>query len=280
MEEYLRYVRYLTLQRVFLRRGEGGSTQMYLISINHITGRIDYPVYKQSEADKEGISYFSWKSAKQGQMALSDDGYVAKVIKRKTYTDTHNRSRDYIQVPWGYTFCSGKKTRSKFNAKGRESNKTLSGKRRSEVFCKTPRMKLLAKMMARKRGKKTSIREVFGDNLSKGKYMKVSTAMKTEFFKKNVKEEIDILLSKHGFTEDFTMELLQDTIILAKERKDVSNLMKAVDNLQDLHGMKDKQKQVDTRQIELYRTKNLIDTIGEVEENLKLKEVSVKPIDG
>ena len=103
--------------------------------------------------------------------------------------------------------------------------------------------------------------------------------MESKYFKKMVKEETDKLLDTHGFTGDYVMELLKDTIEMAKTKKDVGNLMKAVDNLQDLHGMKDKKTQVDTRQIEVTSTKTLIDAIEEQENKLIATETTTKEVD-
>ena len=184
---------------------------MKIISINHPTGRVNYRVYTKSEADKEGIKYIDWKKAQIGQWALSDDGYVGQVIKRKTYITKASLTKDFIRTPWGYTFLNKSKG-GKFNAEGRESNTTLSGKSDTQVRCDSPRMKLLAKVFAIVRSKRKSIETVYGENLSKQRYFSVSTSMKTKFFKENVKKEHAKLLSKHGFTEDYAMELLKDTI--------------------------------------------------------------------
>lgn len=251
---------------------------MKIISINHPTGRVNYRIFTKEEADKEKIKYVDWREAQIGQWALSDDGYVGQVIKRKTYTTKASLLKDFVRTPWGYTFLNKDKG-GKFNAEGRKSNTTLSGKKDTEVRCNSPRMKLLAKVYAIMGSKRKSIESVYGTDLAKPQYFGIKTSMKTKYFKENVKKEHAELLSKHGFTEDYTMELLQETIEMAKGKKDVTNLMKAVDNLQDLHGMKEKDTQVDTKQIEVYRKKNLIDSIGATEEGLKLKEVSVKPLD-
>jgi len=255
---------------------------MYTISINHKDrGRKDYPVYKQAEADAEGIQYVSWRKANTGEMAISDDGYVSEVVTRKTYHDTKRKetARDYIRMAWGYIFYRPQSS-VKFNLAGFKNRYTLGGLGRTEAWCNRPDALLLAKVMARLGNRKAAIKRVFSDTLSKGDYFSVNTKMKSKYFKANVKKEIEKLLTQHGFTEDFTMELLKRTIDLAEEKKDVGGLLRAVDNLQDLHGMKEKQQRVNTQQTEMRRTKSLIDSIGEVEENLKLKEVSVKPVDG
>ena len=210
-------------------------------------------------------------------MALTDDNFVGEIITRKTYYDAKERQKDYIRAPWGYVFYKpGGNTL--FKIEGRKTNSTLSGKPSSEVFCSSKRMQLLAKVYARLCNKKKAIEKVYGQ-VDKNKRFKLSTSMETKYFKKIVKQETEKLLEEHGFTEDYVMELLKDTIDLAKVKKDVTNLMKAVDNLQDLHGMKEKKTKVDTRQLEISSTKTLIDAIGEEEKKLIAKTTISTDVD-
>ena len=83
-----------------------------------------------------------------------------------------------------------------------------------------------------------------------------------------VREELQKLLQDHGLTEAYTLELLEETIKKAKDKGDVTNLMRAVDNLQDMHGMKEKHQVKFTEQIEATSNTKLIDDLKETEEKL------------
>ena len=83
-----------------------------------------------------------------------------------------------------------------------------------------------------------------------------------------VREELQKLLQEHGLTEAYTLELLEETIKKAKDKGDVTNLMRAVDNLQDMHGMKEKHLVKTTEQIEATSNTKLIDELTETEEKL------------
>jgi hypothetical protein len=83
-----------------------------------------------------------------------------------------------------------------------------------------------------------------------------------------VREELQKLLQEHGLTEAYTLELLEETIKKAKDKGDVTNLMRAVDNLQDMHGMKEKHQVKVTEQIEATSNTKLIDDLKETEEKL------------
>jgi hypothetical protein len=91
-----------------------------------------------------------------------------------------------------------------------------------------------------------------------------------------VRKELEELLLGHGLTKDNTMDLLNDTIVMAKEKRDVTNLMRAAEKLMDLHGMNDKQKTVTTSSLEAVETKRLIDDIAEEERKLIAKQTEVK----
>ena len=83
-----------------------------------------------------------------------------------------------------------------------------------------------------------------------------------------VREELQALLNEHGLTEKYNLELLEETIKKAKDKGDVTNLMRAVDNLQDMHGMKEKHLVKTTEQIEATSNTKLIDELTETEEKL------------
>ena len=83
-----------------------------------------------------------------------------------------------------------------------------------------------------------------------------------------VREELQALLNEHGLTEDYTLQLLEETIRKAKDKGDITNLMRAVDNLQDMHGMKEKHLVKTTEQIEATSNTKLIDELTETEEKL------------
>ena len=102
--------------------------------------------------------------------------------------------------------------------------------------------------------------------------------MKSEVFKNMVKDELQKLLQDHGLTEGYTLELLEETIEKARNKGDITNLMRAVDNLQDMHGMKDKHLLKTTQQIEATSSTKLIDELREEEQHLIATKTIVEDI--
>ena len=80
-------------------------------------------------------------------------------------------------------------------------------------------------------------------------------------------------MNEHGYTADWTMELFGDAINLAKDKRDVSNIMRAVENLEHMHGMKDKALTKTTTSIEAVSTKKMLDEISEEEKKLTATQV-------
>ena len=102
--------------------------------------------------------------------------------------------------------------------------------------------------------------------------------MKSEVFKNMVKDELQKLLQDHGLSEKYTLDLLEETIKMAQDKKDVSNLLRAVENLQDMHGMKDKHLLKTTQQIEATSSTKLIDELREEEQHLIATKTTVEEI--
>ena len=232
---------------------------MYTINIDHKDkGLTTYTVYRKEEADKQGIEYVYWKLAQVGDYAISDDDYVAKVIKRKKYPSNHNKENIYLRFPWGYTFFNPKYASKQLKVSGRKTNTTLSGKPALEVKSKQDMMKNLAKAYSVTWDYNLALDMVLG-SYTPTEFKKWKRMMKTEVFDKMIKEELADLLSDHGLDKTYTLELFSKVIEMAQDKKDVTNLMRAVENLQGMHGMKEKQLVKTTEKLEAISNTKLID---------------------
>ena len=238
---------------------------MYTIDIHHKgdNAPTTYKILKKEEADSENIQYRHWREAREGEYGISDDNYVAKVISKSVY----NPTSIYIRYPYGYTFFNPKYESVSLKASGRKSNTTISGKTQWEVLSNGQKMKNLAMVYAQTMDYNKAIEHVL-DNPTDNQKVMWKRRMKKEKFKDMVRDELQKLLKEHGLTEDYTLQLLEETIRKAKDKGDVTNLMRAVDNLQDMHGMKDKHQVKTVEQIEATSNTKLIDELREEEEKL------------
>ena len=241
---------------------------MFVIDIKHKDkGLTSYKIRTKEEASNEGILYKHWKEANEGDYAVSDDGYIGKVIKRKQYRSSNTGVRNYLRMPWGYIFYSPIRDKQAFNAKGRKYIHTLSGKREIEVKAKKQKMKDAALFYAIQPDAEVVIKTVYGD-IKSAKKRTIKRWMRSEVFKSMVKEERIKLLQDNAFGEEDVVTMLKEAIDMAKSKSDVSNYMRAIENIQDMLGMKDRDKIVETTQIEASTTRRLIDEIAEEEKKL------------
>ena len=252
---------------------------MYTVNIRHKGDEesTSYRIYRKDEADTAGIKYHYWKDANTGDYALSDDNYVAKVINKRKYQSNNKVPNIYLRFPWGYTFFSPKYKSKKLNVRGRKTNTTMSGKSYIEVQSGQDKMKNLAMMFALKPDYDLAIEWAMGAVTDRER-RKWKRTMKSEVFKNMVQDELSKLLLDRGLTEGYTLQLLEDTISMAKDKKDVSNLLRAVENLQDMHGMKDKYLVKTTQQIEATSSTKLIDELREEEKHLIAIKQTVEEI--
>jgi len=245
---------------------------MYTIDIHHKgdNAPTTYKIFKKEEADSEDIQYRHWREAGEGEYGISDDNYVAKVISKSVY----NPTSIYVRYPYGYTFFNPKYESVSLKASGRKSNTTISGKTQWEVLSNGQKMKNLAMVYAQTMDYDKSIEHVLNNPTDNQKVM-WKRRMKKEKFKDMVRDELQSLLREHGLTEEYTLQLLEDTIQTAKAKGDVTNLMRAVDNLQDMHGMKEKHQVKVTEQIEATSNTKLIDELTETEDKLIATKTTV-----
>ena len=246
---------------------------MYTIDIHHKGDDkpTSYVIFREEEAAEKNIQYKHWRDADEGEYGISDDGYVAKVISKSTYKPTSV----YIRYPFGYTFYNPRYTSVKLKASGRKSNATISGKTHWEVLSKGQKMKNLAMVYAQTMDYDKSIDHVL-DNPSSNQRIMWKKRMKKEKFKDMVRDELQKLLQEHGLTEAYTLNLLEETIRKAKDKGDITNLMRAVDNLQDMHGMKEKHHVKTVESIEATSNVKLIDELREEEEKLIATRTTTK----
>ena len=136
-------------------------------------------------------------------------------------------------------------------------------------------MKNLAMVYAQTMDYEKAIEHVL-DNPSNNQKVMWKRRMKKEKFKDMVREELQKLLQEHGMTEAYTLDLLEETIKKAKDKGDVTNLMRAVDNLQDMHGMKDKNQVKTVESLEATSNTKLIDELTETEDKLVATRITTK----
>tara|TARA_R100000152_G_scaffold20717_2_gene15541 strand:- start:8824 stop:9591 length:768 start_codon:yes stop_codon:yes gene_type:complete len=249
---------------------------MYTIQIAHKDkGTVVYNIYTKGEADERKIPYKHWTKASIGEYALSDDNYVAKVIQRKSYTDNKRGSNDYIRMPWGYCFHNPNRDHRPFNVGGRKSNTTYSGKRPIEVRAKQKPMQDLAIAYGATWDYNMAIDTVFKDATPSDR-RKYTRYMKSEVFKTMVQDNLKALLEDKGYSEGDIIDLLSTAMEMAKDKKDITNFIRVIENIQDMLGMKDKKVVKTENQLTATNTKALLEELKAEEAQLNAKQTIIE----
>jgi len=251
---------------------------VYTIKIDHRDiGLTEYPIYRQEEADIERIPYKHWQRAEEGDWALTDDYYVAKVIKKKSYFDHQKRESFYYRMPFGYIMWNPKYPDKHFACGGRVSNTTFTGNSGIEVKNGSDKYKALAMWAAITEDRDIAIDKVFGP-VSQSKHRKLRRHMRTESFISMKRDEAQKLLADNLMDADYFVDLMKEGIDIAKEKKDVNGIRGFVNDGFEIHGMKDKETVVTTDRIEAVATRKLIDNINQEEEKLALTRKVEEPV--
>tara|TARA_R100000656_G_scaffold86932_1_gene63165 strand:+ start:772 stop:1566 length:795 start_codon:yes stop_codon:yes gene_type:complete len=238
---------------------------VYEISIRHKDkGKVSYNIYTKEEADAKSIPYKQWHKAKVGEYALSDDNYVAEVIQRKEYKAKNGVDNVYIRVPWGYTFYAPKYAAPDFSTEGRLTNNTLSGKPQLEVRKGSEEWRALALAYSTCFKADLAIEVAFPDATT-NKKRTMKRWMKTQEFKSMVKDELKGLLAEKGYGEGDIIDLLSKAQGMAEQKKDITNFLRVIENIQDMLGMRDKTIVKTTNTLQATATRKLLDEIAEEE---------------
>jgi len=112
------------------------------------------------------------------------------------------------------------------------------------------------------------------DKSSRTDYIK--NFYKSEECAKMIREEVKQILNNVGLTEEKVVEMLLDAHNTAKEKRDVSNMLRATENLVELFGLNDKTKETTTRTLEIESEVEDLARLENVRERARLTQKDEK----
>tara|TARA_X000001382_G_scaffold64136_1_gene44399 strand:- start:1855 stop:2676 length:822 start_codon:yes stop_codon:yes gene_type:complete len=227
-----------------------------------------YNIYTLEEAKKNKLDYKYWKEAKAGEYGLTDDNYVAKCIKRRTYSGRVN-----VVYPFGQQFInksgSGKLEYEPHKFSGsfsmissKKAWETKKGKTLYKQFAKIYALMTLAgKVNYQKLGKALGDSEALPS-------AKAKALLKKEWMQDMVNEEIKKHLDKKGIDEGNVIDMINEAYEIAKTKKDPSNMLRASENFVNILGMKASTKDlgVDHMAVEGVSLESIVDTLNPAKE--------------
>jgi len=241
------------------------------VTINHPTGAKTYYVYSKEEADEAKIEYKHWRHGDEGDYIISDDGIVAKVIVKRRYPTSRNGDKDkyYYRCAWGSTFLFPHLESQKMKAEGRISRYDVGKISSIERAMSSNLMKNLAMVYAMTMNHEKTITHVFPE-ASRKEYRQLKRRMCTKVFRNMVRQELREHLEEAGINEAKALKFLKEIIEIAKEKKDVTNMLRAFENMKSILGMETKEKQSTTLQISTGGNRKLIDMLNDEEAKMTL----------
>jgi len=243
--------------------------------------------YEKWKADELSLDYVHWKDAEiteNSQWVLTDDDIVVESLATRMYAVKGRVNRKFYKLPVGDMFWY-------MSAK----TKLLRVRDLKERLCDVPdivpgnmrgtihnRWKNYATAMAITGDRDVSISMAFG-NVNAHRFRTLLNESKEEVREGMVREQLEKLLIKHGMGIDFTMDLLSKTIKMAEKNGNVSALLKAIENLQELNDIKSKTTTTTSRTaIAASETMKYIDSLGEEldggDRELKIANETIKEV--
>ena len=231
-------------------------------------GATEYILYTKKEADEQGIEYVYWHEAINNCYVLSDDDMVAKVFfcrwyDRKGVTAVNK----LVKTAFGMAFFNRIGSTGKLRLSGNAVNYTVTGKR---VLCgkRKEKLRMIAVNYAISNDLDYSINKIAKTYPGMQVY-NWKNWTKTEVFKAMVREEVTKLLVDKGFSEAQTIDLLDDTIKLAKGKSDTKSLVGIVQILLKMHGIDQPAKTKVTNQLDAEMIDQIYDETGEQPKEIK-----------
>jgi len=212
-------------------------------------GSKEYTIYTTAEAKALGVAYKPWRGAQVGEYGLTDDGYVGICIRKWDNTYKNGKLRfTTLTFPMG-TGCvlaSGKLRRLEYL--NRPSTDIYYFGQRQDSRWRVGLTKKEAAMCAR-------IYALTLDPLWAFKFVRPwetdrhcklwgTAFINTKQGREMVHKEVGDLLNDMGYTDEKTLELLQESLEMARKKQDCANFNRAVETLIGLRGLQKRRSEV------------------------------------
>ena len=91
-----------------------------------------------------------------------------------------------------------------------------------------------------------------------------------------VQDNLKALLEDKGYSEGDIIDLLSTAMEMAKDKKDITNFIRVIENIQDMLGMKDKKVVKTENQLTATNTKALLEELKAEEAQLNAKQTIIE----
>lgn len=230
-----------------------------------------YRVYTQEEAESNGIVYLHWKQSKEGDYAVTDDGYVGLCLGRKDYTDKNGRVKTFIRLCHGANWAGNTNTIDYLVNKACGVYSQANPKSWQEREAKRTRTKNLVSAYV---GQALSSSGFDYNKLGKiyrsdqlSPIATVRRVLKQEFIKDMIEKKLKEVMEEKGISKSSIVDTMLEAVEIARQKQDVTNMLKACDYFMELLEMKPTKKIItDTLQLDM--SSSIVEAIESEEKSL------------
>lgn len=211
----------------------------------------EYFIYTQKEAEKEGISFRPWHKCRGGDWGLSDDGYVARCIRRGRCRSKRSGESTayYYSFPFGQAFNDPSSSPGKLEyEKHREtgSYSKVSAKSEWELEQNRTRTKnfvgAYVKQYLGGKLEHATLGKIYRHD-EKKPAVTAKALLKKRYIKEMIDKELESVLVDKGVTQGTVIDMLLESADMARNKEQAANLLRAAENLIDIFGMKSKKEE-------------------------------------
>ena len=237
---------------------------------------VTYPIMTKQEAKERGLDFVYWKDAKTGQLALSDDNYVAECLKKAKYKEAYQ-----IVVPYGRMWINdnAKLLYEPHRDTGQYSQTgTRTWDERESSLQRTKNaVKLYVNMML---GTGKINWDAIGSAYRPDQAKPAVTAkrlFKQKRITSMIDQEIQRYLDERELNQGDVLDVIAEAITIARNNADPSNMLRGAEQyIKIMDMLPSKTQQTDTLQIDV--SKKILDEIA-TEETRQLKLERTKDVD-
>ena len=211
----------------------------------------EYIIYTKEEAEREKISFRPWHKCRGNDWGISDDGYVARCIKRgrcRSKGSSENRAY-YYSFPFGQAFYDTAYPSSKLEY-GRHKE--------TGSYSKVPAKSEWEPEQNRTRTRNfvgAYVKQYLGGKLDHEQLGKIyrhdekkpavtaKALLKKRYIKEMIDKELESVLVDKGVTQGTVIDMLLESADMARNKEQAANLLRAAENLIDIFGMKSKKEE-------------------------------------
>jgi len=235
-----------------------------------------YEIFTKSEADGEGLSYKPWRECEEGEWGLSDDGYIAVCLKRKSYTKGGRESINIV-YPFGQCFINTRSRLEYLSHRNTGEYSRVSSKPHWEANKGRTQyknfVKAYVKMFLVGEIDYTRLGKIFSKKEPKP-FVKAKALLKKAYIKEMIDKELEKEFKERKMSKGTVLDMFKEAYDIAKVKNDAGNMLRTAENLSDMLNMKQKEQKMESFEAEFVALEGIEEQMGITSGNGELKKLA------